>query len=170
MTFILNNALITPNIGLMFWTLLTFIVLLVLLSKFAWKPIMNGIRSREVSIQNALNEAKKAREEMKSLRSENESLLAEARAERDKILKEGREIREKMIADAKGLAQEEARHIVTQAKESIEKEKLAAMKELREQVVDLSIQAATKILKRELDNKKVQEQLVEAYLNDVNAA
>jgi F-type H+-transporting ATPase subunit b len=170
MTFILNNALITPNIGLMFWTLLTFIILLVLLSKFAWKPIMNGIRSREVSIENALAEAKKAREEMKNLKSENESLLAEARGERDRILKEAREIREKMVADAKGMAHEEARLIVSNAKESIEKEKLAAMKELREQVVDLALQAASKILKKELDNRGAQEQLVEAYLNDVKAS
>jgi F-type H+-transporting ATPase subunit b len=170
MTFILNNALITPNIGLMFWTLLTFILLLVLLSRFAWKPIMNGIKSREVSIENALAEAKKAREEMKNLKSENEALLAEARAERDRILKEGREIREKMVADAKGQAQEEARLIVSNAKDSIEKEKLAAMKELREQVVDLALQAATKILKKELDDKSAQEQLVESYLNDVKVS
>lgn len=169
MTFILNNALITPNIGLMFWTLLTFILLLVVLSKFAWKPIMDGMKSREVSIQEALNEAKKAREDMKNLKSENEALLAEARGERDKILKEGREIREKLISDAKGLAQIESRNIITQAKESIEKEKLAAMRELREQVVELSIDAASKILKRELADKQVQAQLVETYLNDVNA-
>jgi len=100
-TVYLLNPLIMPNIGLMFWTLLVFLGLLFILRKFAWGPILSGLKEREQSISDALNEAKNAREEMSHMKSENEALLAEARAERDKILREGKEIRDKMVADAK---------------------------------------------------------------------
>lgn len=168
MTFVLNNALITPNIGLMFWTLLTFVVLLIVLKKFAWGPILSGLKEREQSIENALLEAQNAREEMKNLRSENENLLNEARAERDKMLREAKETREKLISDAKTQAQEEGKKIIAQAKESINKEKEQAFRELKEQVVLLSTEAASKILKRELAPQANQEALIGTYLNDVN--
>jgi F-type H+-transporting ATPase subunit b len=168
MTFILNNALITPNIGLMFWTILTFVVLLIVLRKFAWGPILSGLKERETSIENALSEAQLAREEMKNLRAENENLLNQARAERDKMLKEAKETREKLISDAKTQAQEEGKKIVAQAKESINKEKEQAFRELKEQVVILSTEAASRILKRELSAQQNQEALIETYLNDVN--
>ena len=168
MSFVLNNALITPNIGLMFWTLLTFVILLVVLKKFAWGPILSGLKSREESIENALAEAQKAREEMKNLRSENENLLNQARAERDKMLKEAKETREKLIADSKAQAQEEGRKMIAQAKESINKEKEQAFRELKDQVAILSAEAASRILKRELSTQQNQEELIGTYLNDVN--
>ncbi|MGZ5304332.1 MAG: F0F1 ATP synthase subunit B, partial [Bacteroidia bacterium] len=145
----LFNPLLQPNVGLMFWTLLTFVILLFVLRKFAWGPIMTGIKTREQSIDEALSEAKKAREEMSSLKSENEALLAQARAERDRILKEAKEIKDKMISDAKSVAQEEGKKIMAQAQESIEKEKASAFADLKEQVVTLAIEAASKIVRKE---------------------
>jgi len=168
-TVYLLNPLIMPNIGLMFWTLLVFLGLLFILRKFAWGPILSGLKEREQSITDALNEAKKAREEMGAMKSENEQLLAEARAERDRILREGKEIRDKMVADAKSLAQEESKKIMVQAQENIEKDRQRAFNELKEQVVQLAIEASTKILKRELANQTEQESLIGTYINEVNA-
>jgi F-type H+-transporting ATPase subunit b len=150
--YLASNPLITPNIGLMFWTLLVFALLLVVLRKFAWKPILDGLKNREQSIEDALSEAKRARAEMSNLKAENEQLLAQARAERDKILREAKEIREKLISDAKAQAQEEGKKLIDQAKDSIEKEKLSA----------------TKILRKELADKQQQEDLIESYINEVN--
>jgi F-type H+-transporting ATPase subunit b len=161
------NPLVTPDIGLMFWTLLTFLILLIVLRKFAWGPIMNGLKAREQSIENALSEAKKAREEMSNLKSENEALLAEARAERDRILREAKEIKDKLISEAKATAQEEGRKILAQAQQNIEKERLSAFKELKEEVVNLAMDAATKIIRKEMSSKGAQEELVENYLNEV---
>jgi F-type H+-transporting ATPase subunit b len=169
MTIFFSNALITPNIGLMFWTLVTFTLLLIVLRKFAWGPIVTGLRTREQSIEEALSEAKKAREEMNSLKAENEALLAQARAERDRILKEAKEIKEKLISDAKLAAQEEGKKIMAQAQESIEKEKASAFADLKEQVVTLAIEAASKIVKKELAGTQQQEALIEGYLNEVKA-
>jgi F-type H+-transporting ATPase subunit b len=166
---LLLDPLITPNIGLMFWTLLTFFTLLFVLRKFAWKPILTGLKEREESISNALNEAKKAREEMGNLKAENEKLLAEARIERDKILKEAKEIRDKMISDAKSIAQEESKKVMIQAHDNIEKDRQKAYSELKEQVVQLAIDAATRILKSELSDKSSQESLIGTYINEVNA-
>lgn len=168
-TVFLLNPLITPNIGLMFWTLLIFFTLLIVLRKFAWKPILSGLKEREESISNALGEAKKAREEMAHLKAENEQILAEARMERDKILKEAKEIKDKMISDAKAAAQEEAKKVMIQAHENIEKDRIKAYSELKVQVVQLAIDAATTILKKELANKDEQESLISSYINEVNA-
>ncbi len=168
-TIFLANPLLQPNIGLMFWTLLTFGILLLVLRKFAWGPIMTGLRTREQSIEEALNEAKRAREEMNSLKAENENLLAQARAERDRILKEAKEIKEKLISDAKTAAQEEGKRIMAQAQDAIEKEKATAFADLKEQVVTLAIEAASKIVKKELANTQQQETLIENYLNEVKA-
>ncbi len=158
-----------PNIGLMFWTLLTFLGLLFILRKFAWGPILSGLKEREVSITDALNEAKKAREEMGNMKAENEELLAQARAERDRILREGKEIRDKMISEAKSIAQEESKKIMVQAHENIEKDRQKAFSELKDQVVQLAIEASTKILKRELADQDKQEALIGTYINEVNA-
>jgi len=168
-TVYLLNPLIMPNIGLMFWTLVTFLGLLFILRKFAWGPILSGLKEREVSITDALNEAKKAREEMGNMKAENEQLLAQARAERDKILREGKDIRDKMIAEAKAIAQEESKKIMVQAHENIEKDRQKAFRELKDQVVQLAIEASTKILKRELADQDKQEALIGTYINEVNA-
>ncbi len=158
--------LVTPEIGLIFWTTVTFVILLFLLAKFAWKPILSAVKNREESIREALLSADKAREEMAQLKSDNEQVLREARAERDSILRDAREIREKMIADAKEIAGTEANKMVEQAKELIENQKMAAITDLKNQVASMSIEIAEKIIRKQLENKENQVALVEEQLKD----
>jgi F-type H+-transporting ATPase subunit b len=160
--------LVTPGIGLVFWTSIVFVILFVLLAKFAWKPILGAIKEREQSIEDALASAEKAKEEMKALQSSNERILIEARAERDELLKDARDIREKMIAEAKGLATKESERLLQSARENIQNEKLAAITELKNQVAVLSIEIAEKILKSELSSDEKQKSLVKNLLQDVN--
>lgn len=164
---IILNALTTPSIGLIFWTSIVFIILLFILTKFAWKPILSAVKSREQKIENALKEAEIAREEIQKLKSDNEKLLQQARAEADEIIKEAREIKDKTIAQAKEEAQKEAQKILRNAQESIEAQKNAAIAEIKQQVATLSIEIASKILKKELSNTDAQKQLVKQMLEDV---
>jgi F-type H+-transporting ATPase subunit b len=150
--------------GLFFWQAIILVILIVLLAKFAWKPILASLAAREEGISNALMAAENAKKDLANLKSDNEKLLAEARAERDTMIKEAREIREKMIADAKEEAQVQGEKMISQAKASIESEKNAAMAELKNQVSTLSIEIAEKILKSELTNNETQSQLVEKML------
>ena len=160
--------LVKPSIGLIFWMSFSFLIILFLLKKFAWKPILGMIKEREQSIENALASAEKAKEEMKLLQSSNERILAEARSERDAMLKDAREIREKMIADSKGIASKEAERLLASARENIQNEKNAAITELKNQVATLSIEIAEKILKSELSSDEKQKTLVNTLLKDVN--
>lgn len=154
------------QLGLFFWLLVIFVGLVFLLKKFAWKPILDAVNEREEGIKNALLSAENAKKEMQSLKSDNEKLLAEARAERDAMLKEAREIKEKMINDAKAEAQAQGDKMIEQAKAAITSEKNAAMAELKNQVSSLSIEIAEKVLKDELSNKEAQTKLVEKMLGD----
>ena len=158
--------LITPGLGLVFWTIITFLILLIILKKFAWKPILGAVSEREESIKNALLSADNARKEMQNLQSDNQRILQEARMERDSLLKDAREMKEKMIADAVNEAQAQGLKMIEQAKAAIEGEKNAAMAELRAQVSNLSIEIAEKLLKDELSNKEAQVKLVEKMLGD----
>ena len=141
------------SLGLFFWQFILFVGLILLLKKFAWKPILDAVTEREEGIKNALLSAANAKTEMQNLKSDNEKLLAEARAERDAMMKEAREIREKMINDAKIEAQTQGEKMIEQAKAAIESEKNAAMADLKNQVSSLSLSIAEKILKDELSNK-----------------
>ncbi|MFM2229908.1 MAG: hypothetical protein RL607_1166 [Bacteroidota bacterium] len=152
--------------GLFFWQVLIFVGLILLLKKFAWKPILDAVNEREEGIKNALQSAEQARKDMENLKSDNEKLLADARAERDTLLKEAREIKEKMINDAKADAQAQGEKMIEQAKAAIEGEKNAAMAELKNQVSALSLEIAEKLLKDELSNKEAQTKLVEKMLGD----
>jgi F-type H+-transporting ATPase subunit b len=154
------------SFGLFFWQAIILLVLIVLMVKFAWKPIMNSIVAREEGISNALLAAENAKKDMQNLKSDNEKLLAEARAERDLMIKEAREIKEKMIVDAKSEAQVQGAAMIESAKASIESEKNAAMAELKNQVATLSIEIAEKLLQGELSNKEAQNKLVEKMLGD----
>jgi F-type H+-transporting ATPase subunit b len=154
------------SFGLFFWQVIILLVLILLMVKFAWKPIMNSIVAREEGISNALLAAENAKKDMLNLKSDNEKLLAEARAERDLMIKEAREIKEKMIADAKSEAQEQGAKMIESAKASIETEKNAAMAELKNQVSSLSLEIAETLLKGELSNKEAQTKLVEKMLGD----
>jgi F-type H+-transporting ATPase subunit b len=152
--------------SLVFWTTLIFVVFFLLMRKFAWKPILGAVKGREDSINNALLAAENAKKDMQNLKSDNEKLLAEARAERDLMIKEAREIKEKMIADAKSEAQVQGAAMIESAKATIESEKNAAMAELKNQVSSLSLEIAETLLKGELSNKEAQTKLVEKMLGD----
>lgn len=154
------------SFGLFFWQIAILVVLIYLLKKFAWGPILSSLNSREEGIKDALESAEKARIEMQNLKADNDKLLHEARVERDAILKEAREMKEKVIADASEEAQKKADKIVASAKESIELEKQAAMSELKNQVANLSIEIAEKVVRKELSDKKEQHQMIEKMIGD----
>ncbi len=160
--------LVQPSIGLIFWMTVSFGIILFLLTKFAWKPILKMVKEREDSIDAALKSAEQAKAEMKSLKSENERILAEARNERDLLLKEARDIKDKIIAEAKLSATTEGERLLKAARENIQNEKNAAVTELKNQVAVLSIQIAEKILKAELSSDEKQKTLVKTLLQDVN--
>ena len=144
------------SVGLFFWQTVLFLALLFLLRKYAWKPIMAAVDAREKNIEDSLASAENARAEMERLQSDNQRILAEARAERDGILKEAREIKDKMISDAKLVASDQAARVISSAKEQINNEKAAAITELRNQVAEMSIEIAELVLKRELEDKAKQ--------------
>ena len=152
--------------GLFFWQILIFVGLILLLKKFAWKPILDAVNERETGIKNALLSAENARLEMQNLQADNQRILQEARLERDGMLKDAREIKEKMISEAKNEAQAQGLKMIEQAKAAIESEKNAAMAELKLQVSTLSVSIAEKLLKEELSNKEAQTKLVEKMLGD----
>lgn len=159
--------LVTPGIGLIFWMTLSFGIVLFILAKFAWKPILKSLREREDTIDEALNAANQARDEMKQLKFSNEELLKEAKNERDGILRDARKVKETIIEESKIKANEEANRIVESAKESIQNEKMAAMTDLKNQLATLSIEIAEKILKEELSEDKKQKEYVQKLMDDV---
>ncbi|MCL5127290.1 F0F1 ATP synthase subunit B [Algibacter sp. L4_22] len=150
--------------SLIFWTTIIFIVFFFLLKKFAWKPILGAVKSREESINNALESAEKAKLEMQNLQADNEKLLQEARAEREVMLKEAREMKNNMIESAKSEAQTQANKMIVQAQTAIESEKKAAIAELKSQVAGISLEIAEKVMRTELSNNDKQLQLVETML------
>ncbi len=158
--------LINPGLGLIFWMTLTFLLVLWVLGKYAWPAILKGLKEREESIQESLDAAKKAREQMAQLKADNEKLIAEAKEERDEILVEARKIKEKIIEEARGKAAIEADKIVESAREQIKLEKNAAIIELKNIVADYSIQIAEKILREELKDKKKQKEYVSSLLKE----
>lgn len=166
--FILEASLIKPGIGLIFWSTIVFVLLVFLLTKYAWKPILAAIKTREEGITNALAAAETAKQEMKELQSANEIILTQARTERDAMLKEARDARETMIAEAKVKAKSEADRILASARDQITNEKNAAITELKNQVATLSIEIAEKILKSELSSDDKQKALVSTLMKDVN--
>jgi F-type H+-transporting ATPase subunit b len=139
-----------------------------LLKKYAWKPILDSVNEREEGIKNALLSAERAKEEMASLQSDNEQTLKKARLERDGLLKEAREIKQKLIDDAKNEASAEAKKILIQAQETIKSEKNAAIVDLKNQVANLSVEIAEKVLKEKLSNDKSQMELVKELVKDVS--
>ncbi|EJL70478.1 MULTISPECIES: F0F1 ATP synthase subunit B [Chryseobacterium] len=161
-------GIIEPGIGLLFWMTLTFVILLFLLAKFAWKPIVNAVNDRETSIVDALNQAKLAKKEMEDLKADNERIIREAKIERDAILKEAREIKDRIVGEAKDVAKTEADKLIESAKQTIESEKNAAMADIKTQIGALSVNIAESILKQKLENNEAQNELVQNYLNKSN--
>lgn len=158
--------LVTPGFGLIFWTTITFLILIFLLGKFAWKPILGAVKERESSIADALQAADKAREEMSKLQSDHQELVKKAKVERDEILKEAKETKDRVIAQAEKTAKEEASRIIEKANQEIRRESEQAFKELKKEVASIAIEAAGKILRQELSDKNASEALVEKYLGE----
>lgn len=159
--------ILLPDAGLVFWMLVSFLLLLVLLRKFAWKPILTAVKNREESISKALNAAAEAEKKLINLQAENEALLAEARKERDVMLKQAREVSDKIVSDAKDTAVAEGNRLLEEARASIQQEKMKVMTELRNQVATLSVEIAEKILKENLATNEKQQQVVSKILEDV---
>ena len=154
------------SFGLFFWQLLIFIFLVLLLKKFAWKPILDTVNERESSIKDAMREADKARNEMASIQESNQKVLKEARAEREALLKDARKTGAEIVAKAKTDAKTEANKIISQAQEAIDNEKRAAINELKNQVAQISLEIAEKVIETELENKDKQAQLVDKLLKN----
>lgn len=160
--------LLIPSEGNLIWSLVVFLILVLLLSKFAWKPILKTVNDRETSIVDALNQAKLAKKEMEDLKADNERIIREAKMERDAILKEAREIKDRIVNEAKEVAKVEGDKMIAAAKQSIAAEKSAAMADIKNQVGSLSLSIAETILKQKLDNTEAQNTLVENMLNQSN--
>ena len=140
--------LVTPGLGLIFWMVLSFSVILFILKKYAWKPILKALKEREITIATALKSADKAKEEMEQLKADNEKIIKEAKNERDNLLKDTRQLKDKIISEAKQKAISEGKKMIEDARGKIESEKEAALDEIKNQVVSFSIEIAEKILKK----------------------
>ncbi len=160
--------LIKPEIGLIFWMSVSFLCVLFILGKFAWPMILKSLKEREQSIAEALNAAKKAKEEMAALKDDSEILLRQARAERDLMLKEARDAKDAIIAEAKLRAQTEGSKLIAQAQEAINNQKMAAITELKNSVASMSIEIAEKILRQELSRDEKQRSLMQTLMDDIN--
>ena len=158
--------MITPGLGLVFWMTLTFAVLMFLLAKFAWKPILSALR--ETSIIDALNQAKLAREEVQNLKAENERIIHEARIEKDNILREAREIRDRIVNEAREIAKVEGEKMIEAARHTIAMERTAAIDEMKLQISNLSLDIAEVILKQRLEDKEAQNKLITNLLDNKN--
>ena len=158
--------LVKPDIGTLFWMLLFFSAIFFILAKYAWKPILSTLRSREKTIEDALLSADRIKEEMAKMKSDNEKILAEARQERDQLMREARIIKEKIIADAQEQAQVEAKKIIEGARQAIDNEKKGAINEIKSQIANLSVLIAEKIIREKLNDSK-QSDLIENLLKDI---
>src|SRR5690606_18609686 len=158
--------MLSVSIGTVVWSSIAFLVVVFLLAKLAWKPILASIREREDSIDDALKSASKAREEMANLTRSNEALLNEARAERDGMLKDARSTKDQIISEAKDRADVEYNKILSSAKDAIRQEKAAAISEIKEQVATLSIEIAERVIREELKSDEKQKQLIDKYLQE----
>ncbi|MCQ2975443.1 MAG: F0F1 ATP synthase subunit B [Bacteroidales bacterium] len=161
-------GLVTPDFGLLFWMVLSFAILLFLLKKFAWKPVLKMIKDREESIESQLNSAKEAKEQMERLSIENEKIMKEARAEREEMLREAKATKDKIVADAQNVAKIEADKIIAAARAEIQTEKESAMAELSEKVGQLSIEIAEKILRHELSSDTKQSEYMKDLVKNIS--
>lgn len=160
--------LLLPGIGLIFWTLVAFLVVFVILKKFAWKPILHSLKERETSIASAIASADNLKAEMALMKSENEALLAEARDERARMIKEAKDTTAKMISEAKDKARNEYDRIVAEAQMAILQQKNAALTDVKNQIGNLVIEVSEKVLRRELDNRNEQENFIKQQAEIVN--
>ena len=160
-------SLLTPHLGFFVWTIVAFVVVLFLLKKFAWKPVLKSLNERESNIANSIAAAEKVKAEMAQMKSENEALLAKAREERAQMLKEARETKDKIINEAKDQAKVEANKIIIEAQAAIETQKMAAITDVKNQVGKLVIEVSEKVLRKELGNKESQEAHIKGLVDEV---
>ncbi len=159
--------LVTPNVGTIFWMIIIFLLVVVILKKFAWKPILNAMNDREESIDNALNAAREARQEMEGLKAGNERLLNEARKERETMLLEAMNLKEKIVAEAKEKAMAETQRSIENARQQILNEKQKAIEEMRQQISELSLRIAEKIIRKEMSEDKQQLEMVNRLVEEI---
>jgi len=159
--------LLIPEVGTIVWQTISFLILLFILAKFAWKPVLKSISERERSIENALDSAEKAKDEMARLTCENEQLLIQARSERDEILKEAKELKDQIVLDAKTSAEVEGAKMIEKARQEIEHQKALALAEVKNEVSTLALDIARKVLHKNFQDQSNQEQLVDELLKDI---
>lgn len=167
MIFLVDFSVIKPDPGLLFWTVLIFALFWYIMAKVAFKPIVNGLNTRQQDIQNALDEAKRARQEMSNLQAENERLLAQAREERASMLKEAKETQNHIIAEARERANEEYRRRVESALRDIDNQKMAALVELKNRAGQMAIEIAEKLLRKEFSNPKEQDNYAKSLTDEI---
>jgi F-type H+-transporting ATPase subunit b len=160
-------GLVMPNPGTIIWMVIIFGIVLFILKKFAWKPILDALKEREESIATALNSAEEAKKEVAGLKADNERIIAEARLEKDAILKEAKELKEKIVAEAREKAIQEAQKTVEQARQQIEAEKTAAINTIKKQVAELSVMIAEKVIKKELAGNGEQAKMIDGLVDDI---
>ena len=161
--------LITPGIGLLFWMLLSFSLLLYVLAKYAWKPILTSIRERDKSIEDALKSAEEARQEVLRVEQDKEKILAQARQEKEAMLRDAASLKSQLIQEARSVAQVEARKVLEEARKAIENERKQAFAGLKDQIALFSVSIAEQILRQKLESSKEQSSLIDEMLKDVNA-
>ncbi len=159
--------LVTPSLGLLVWSSIVFILLIVLLRRFAWEPILASLRTREKTIEDSLLAAENAREEMKKLNLESERLIHEAKLEREQILKEAKEMKSSILEEARNAAKQEGVRMVEKAKEEINNQKVQALLEVKNQVTSLSLQISEKILRQKLTNPEMQESIISEFMDNI---
>ncbi|MGN6265539.1 MAG: F0F1 ATP synthase subunit B [Ginsengibacter sp.] len=159
--------LLSPHLGLILWTLLAFLIVLFILGKYAWKPILNSLNEREKNISDSILSAENMRKEMEKMHSENEALLAKAREERSQMMREAKEMKDKIIQDAKEQARNETNKIVADAQSVINQQKMAAIVDLKNQVGNLVLEVSEKVLRRELSNKEEQEKYIQQLAQNI---
>jgi F-type H+-transporting ATPase subunit b len=158
--------LITPDFGLFFWMLVTFMLVFIILKKFAWKPIVQALKEREENIRDGLENAEEARIELANVKVKSDTLLSEAIVERDELIRQGRKIKEKIVTEAREEAEAEARKIIDAARRLIEDEKVAAINLIKVQIASLSLEIAEKILRKKLEDDTSQKELMHSLLEE----
>lgn len=160
-------GLLIPDFGLFFWTLIAFLVVLFILKKFAWGPIVKTLQERESGIADSIAAAEKVKAEMKLMQSQNESLLIQAREERTLMLKEAKETKDKIIGEARDQAKVEANKIMDDTRNQIERQKNAAMTEVKNEIGKLAVEVAEKILRKQLAGQNEQHNYVQMLADEI---
>jgi F-type H+-transporting ATPase subunit b len=159
--------LITPDFGLFFWMVLTFALVLFILKKFAWKTIVFTLKEREKTIEDGISNAARIKEEMVTIHNQAEKILQEARMERDKLIKQGRELKERIVSEAREQAAEEVQSMMANAADKIEEQRLHAINQMKIEITNLSVKIAEKILRRKMEDKNVQKEIVTDFLGNL---